>query len=236
MVTSPFPFKRFAQLIDFFSRLHPECGEQELLADRVFVEHVRDVESLWNTLVYRLPVLLTKQSLTSHPIRLLCIDSIGALFRGDMNNSNDRIKRSNTIVRLSMELHRLNVNSNLAIVVLNQVTEKFQPPIVVSRAKEEEEVDKSIPKVIDHLSCSSFPENSFDVYSQLDPQGLLSCVPCLGLTWANSLTTRLSLYRDPRKSIRKAYVVFSPFMCRKISEFSIDIQGVHMRSPDSFSS
>lgn len=234
-IGSPFPIKRFSQLISCFSSNHREPLDEQGFFEKLFVENVRDAESLCNVLTRRLPVLMAKQSLTKFPIRLLCIDSIGAIFRGDVEDTNSGVTRINYMSRLSAELHHLNAYSDVAIVVLNQVTEKLHHAVTEPYALEEKNVDR-LKGNPNELSSHPLARKNLHAYERLDPNGFLSCVPCLGLSWANTVTTRLSVYRDPRNSNRKVYVVFSPFIANSMSDFSIDAQGVHINPTDSYSS
>jgi hypothetical protein len=213
VTTSPFPFKRLSQLISSFGQEEEGGCSEQGLAEHLFVEHIQDAASLWNMITCRLPVLIAKQSLTTHPMRLLIIDSIGAMFRGEETIKSK--ERTQYLVRLSTELHALNVNANLAIVIVNQVTDKIQSIREITNPGESETSSQNIGPI-------RYP------HEQLDPYGYLSCVPCLGLLWANLITTRLSIYRDPRTKFRMVYVVFSPFIGNKLSEFTIDDKGIHL--------
>lgn len=73
-------------------------------------------ELLWNTLRFRVPSLLAQ-----HRVRLIVIDSIGALFRAQLDES--ATERAAFLLKLAAELKRLSDAHGIAIVVINQVTD-----------------------------------------------------------------------------------------------------------------
>lgn len=220
-----FPLKRLSQLTLNFCQMYPEFDQREVM-EHIFIEHVNDSDALWNVITCRLPILISRQNSTSHPIRLIIIDSIASIFRTDENDAKSNIKRIHYLTRLSMELHKLNVDRQIGIVLVSQVTDRIKN--VYPDVQETE--TSSFRENVDHYLKLKSKSNK-TIHEKLDPRYTLSCIPCFGLFWANLMTTRISLYRDPQMmSKRMVYIVFSPFLKSKTSEFTIDAQGVHILS------
>lgn len=71
----------------------------------------------------------------SRPIRLIVIDSIASLFRGEFENTTHAmVERSSKFVLISEQLKHLSTKHNICIVVTNQATDKFQDDNSVSRS------------------------------------------------------------------------------------------------------
>ncbi|KAF6206543.1 hypothetical protein GE061_017777 [Apolygus lucorum] len=115
-----FPTKRLQQLLPLFPRNRIfDPKKLEKAADRIFVDHIPDVESLNECLSKRLPVLLR-----NHKIGLIILDSIAALFRSDYTNR-QMVQRAKDLRTVGSLLHKLSSTNNMAVVCVNQVTDSL---------------------------------------------------------------------------------------------------------------
>ncbi|TKX19508.1 Rad51-like protein [Elsinoe australis] len=135
---APLQTTRLAQIL----RSNPVVSQLELDARptlaRVHGIKVSDLESQEHILQFQVPVAIER-----HNIGLIVVDSIAANFRaefdrGDMNSDNiDAIQsqkrtafatRTRELVSLGTHLRHLAQKYNLAVVVANQVLDRFTPP------------------------------------------------------------------------------------------------------------
>lgn len=90
------------------------------LCENIFVERIETADLLMNTLRYRVPSLLADR-----PVRLVVVDSIGALFRTHLDDNLPQ--RSQMLIAIAAEMKRLSERNDVAFVVINQVTDSFSP-------------------------------------------------------------------------------------------------------------
>lgn len=103
-------------------RLPGQMGASvEALCEQVYVESVETADLLLGTLRYRVPALLA-----SRRVRLVLVDSVGALFRTHLDD--DLPRRSELLIQLAAEMKRLSEQMHVAFVVLNQVSDAFDGP------------------------------------------------------------------------------------------------------------
>lgn len=115
---------RLAQIIAsnrLLNRLHPRDRPS---LDNIFTAATPDLESQDHILQYQVPVLLAR-----HNIGLLVIDSVAANFRAEFerqpSHGSNMAARSADLVRLGALLRDLARRHNLAVVVANQVADRF---------------------------------------------------------------------------------------------------------------
>lgn len=150
---------------------------------------------------------------TRLPVRLIVLDSIAALFRGEFNNTAaDMKRRSSLFFKISGELKRLAGRYGAAVVVTNQVVD-FMGAV----------------EGINGIRVGNL--------SSLHSSGRRVC-PALGLAWSNCVNSRLFLSRneevvvaregaDPcRRTRRRLDIVFSPHLAPSSCEFVITREGV----------
>ena len=113
-----FPNKRLASLVSPFQVKHPEKTEKQL-TDHIYVEHASNIESLWNTITKRLPLILESKN-----IRLLVIDSLAALFRVEFGLDEGGI-RGQTLMAVGAYLKELSDTYHIPVVCVNQVRRLF---------------------------------------------------------------------------------------------------------------
>ncbi|XP_073141661.1 DNA repair protein XRCC3 homolog [Henckelia pumila] len=196
----PFPIRRLHQLSLHF---RPHVAHDPL--ERIFIQPLQSADHLLDLLT-RLEFLIPRLN-----IKLIVVDSIAALFRGEFDNTPVELKRrSNLFFKISSKLKWYAWKFGVAVVVTNQVVDVMESADNVR---------------IGNLSI---------LYSS----GRKVC-PALGLSWANCVNTRLFLWReyqrvgeeggsfdDDAKTRRFAAVVFAPHLPESSSEFVIRREGV----------
>ncbi|KAM8831712.1 DNA repair protein XRCC3 isoform 3-T3 [Spinachia spinachia] len=116
-----FPIKRLQQLIRcqylLRSDVPPALISSLQFSDRVYIEHVADLDSLQVCLSRRVPLLLTRGL-----VRLLVVDSFAALFRSEFQAA-DWLERSKQLLTFSSTLHHLSLRFTTPVLCINQVTD-----------------------------------------------------------------------------------------------------------------
>ncbi|KAL8677062.1 MAG: hypothetical protein Q9224_007226, partial [Gallowayella concinna] len=122
----PLPTTRLTQLLDthpHFSSLPPQKRPS---LTRIFSIQTPDLESQDHILTYQLPVLLAR-----HNIALIVIDSIAANYRAERSSASTAGAalglRSTQLVQLGHQLRSLAREYDCAVVVSNQVADRFTP-------------------------------------------------------------------------------------------------------------
>jgi DNA-repair protein XRCC3 len=106
-----FPIRRLKKILKPFSEIC-ELSEEQMF-ENIFVQEIRDTQSLMNTIAYRLPLLCAE-----HNIGLVIVDSIASPLRIETDYI-DRANKMRIMVRNLLNLSRLHA---CAIVCVNQVT------------------------------------------------------------------------------------------------------------------
>ena len=110
------PVTRIKDYLEERPDLKQRIGEDAL--DWIFVEdRVSDAESLWYTICEKLPRLLA----AGH-IKLIIVDSIAAVFRGEFSGQDGMIDRNSWYFGLSSMMQRLSHQFNCMFVIANQVS------------------------------------------------------------------------------------------------------------------
>ncbi|KAL8991634.1 MAG: hypothetical protein Q9169_007799 [Polycauliona sp. 2 TL-2023] len=153
----PLPTSRLAQLLRSNPHLSslPTSGKPTL--NRVFSIQTPDLESQDHILTYQLPVLLAR-----HNIGLIIIDSIAANYRAERSSSSTSGAalglRSTQLVQLGHQLRCLAREYNCAIVVSNQVADRFSP--LPSSSPPQRPPGSSPPSLHSHTSSPPQPDSS----------------------------------------------------------------------------
>nr|CCA21173.1 DNA repair protein XRCC3 putative [Albugo laibachii Nc14] len=91
--------------------------------DRIFIEHIYEIDELIGLLQSRLPSLLTQKQVT-----LVVIDSIAALFRPESTKSiQDVSERARLMFQIANSIKILCGRYNVVFIVTNQVSSIFEP-------------------------------------------------------------------------------------------------------------
>ncbi|XP_051132681.1 DNA repair protein XRCC3 homolog [Andrographis paniculata] len=195
----PFPFRRLHQLSGFYA---PNLPTNPL--DSIFVQPLHSADHLLDILP-RLDNMVPKLN-----IKLIVIDSIAALFRGEFENTPVELKRrSSMFFKISSKLRFYARKFGLAVVLTNQVVDVM---------------DSS-----DTLKIGN-PDSLFS-------SGRMVCA-ALGLSWANCVNTRLFMWREAVRAEEEGQnfenvkikrfirVVFAPHLPDSSIEFMIKREGV----------
>ncbi|KAL7749621.1 DNA repair protein rhp57 [Sorochytrium milnesiophthora] len=190
--------------------------------DHVIVESIYDAETLLHMLTYTFPV----KTLASIPVRLLVVDSLAALFRGDDINSDMRA-RGKLLHSIGTVIKKLADAYSLAVVVVNQVSANMSWPLTTGTVTHSRD---ALPQTRPH-----YP----DVH------------PTLGQIWTGCVNTRVMVTRHDRHGnalavapdgggggvLRTLHIVFSPYIPSSLGsggaycEFAVvesGIRGVEM--------
>jgi DNA repair protein RAD57 len=188
----PLPTSRLTQLLKTHPALQAHSSPPSL--SRILTLQTPDLESQEHILTYQLPVALAR-----HKIGLCIIDSIAANYRaerpeGQISHSPSALAyRSNQLVRLGTLLRSLARAHNCAIVVANQVSDRFPPPTIRTP----------------HLPSSNETPHAFSPLLSLDHQQRFFTgwgghpssptsnlkTPSLGPVWTNQIACRIALIK-----------------------------------------
>jgi archaellum biogenesis ATPase FlaH len=209
----PFPMARFSQIVN----IYPESRRQEL-NDNLFVHRVNDSEEQYRVLAYVLPAILENNKHKEHPVRIIVIDSISAIYRGERPPAGrGRFNKMSEICDIGSRLKKMASKYNVAIVAINQVSDTFAQN-----------------NSTDHLeNWMDFKLINVDEKNHMIGLYIESLLkkPVLGLSWSNSVNTRIRLARSPllenMNTKRILFVEFSPIASRSGCEIVIDSSGIH---------
>jgi len=104
-----FPQARLDQMVE---------GGRKHLLEKILIQQVRDIDHLVAVLGSQLKAVLGE-------VVLLIVDSLASVIRYDGEVNRDKMERANTIHKLGQSLLSLALTHNLAVLVVNQVTAKF---------------------------------------------------------------------------------------------------------------
>uniref|UniRef100_G3PKC9 DNA repair protein n=1 Tax=Gasterosteus aculeatus aculeatus TaxID=481459 RepID=G3PKC9_GASAC len=207
-----FPIKRLQQLITDQSLLRsdvpPSLISSLQFSDRIYIEHVADLDSLQVCLSRRVPLLLTRGL-----VRLLVVDSLAALFRSEFQAA-DWLERSKQLLTFSSTLHHLSSRFTTPVLCINQVSSFFLT-------------------VVGSFSCADVTDFLSSSDDSLGPLSS-SVSPALGLLWANQVMVRLMMRRlqvtvaqgDQSSVLRRLEVVFAPHLARSGRDAAVWREGV----------
>lgn len=226
---------RLAQLLSShpaFERVAPE--ERPSLA-KVLAIQTPDLESQEHILRYQLPVAVKK-----HNVGLVVLDSVAANYRaefekrGASNGAASMAKRGSQLIQLGALLRELARTEDIAVVVANQVADRFtKPPSapnsnVVSRTTSANSQGTRDNTPQSSNPTSALPASQFDDSVLLSPDPLTLDhqqrwftgwgdiphvalhtlkTPSLGLVWTNQLACRIALIKKPVFANRGPLVV-----------------------------
>ncbi|KAJ5794004.1 DNA recombination and repair protein Rad51 C-terminal [Penicillium paradoxum] len=118
----PLSTPRLSQILEChpaFSTLPPE--EAPSLQD-VLAINAMDIETQDHILNFHLPVAIERYN-----VGLVIIDSITSNYRGEYTTKQEMMRRTTKLAKLGLLLRNLAVKEDIAIVVANQVSDRFEP-------------------------------------------------------------------------------------------------------------
>ena len=199
----PLPTNRLAQLLKDHPVLASHPSPPSL--NRILTLNTPDLESQDHILTYQLPVALAR-----HNVGLVILDSIAANYRAECNSANTPsalATRSAQLVRLGALLRSLSRHHNCAIVVANQVADRFAPVSTTSRASASVSAGIAFSSSPASTATSSAPAPSVLILDHQQrfftgwgaepsaPSHNLK-TPSLGLVWANQISCRIALVKE----------------------------------------
>ncbi|KAF8574172.1 P-loop containing nucleoside triphosphate hydrolase protein [Ramaria rubella] len=155
--------------------------------------HTRSISSLpelEHILSQGIPTLAQRlsESSSTHPLSLLVLDSIGALFRFDSDRqttSKILFDRSRKINNIALLLHRLASTYHLAVLVINEVNPTFEPTPASEPAPAPD-------RILYSEQAKWFSKNDSHPSEGCNEVGL-------GLVWANHVGVRVVITRTGRR-------------------------------------
>lgn len=158
-----------------------------------------DLESQEHILTYQLPIALVR-----HRIGLCIIDSIAANYREEDHSSASALAhRSTQLVRLGALLRSLARIHNCAFVVSNQVGDRFPPTQVSNHNLSAQTLPSGAQQTMSAYERSLLTldhQQRFFTGWGAHPSSSSSNLktPSLGLVWANQITCRIALIKEPQ--------------------------------------
>lgn len=216
---APLSTTRLNQILTRHSYLSSLPKDEKPTLSRVQSTKLQDLESQDHVLRYQVPVHIARAN-----VGLVIVDSVAANFRAEFDrtgaNSSDALaRRSLQLTQLGAHLRHLARSHNVAIVVANQVLDRFGP---VASLFDATATPLSQNSVATQVSSTNNNIAALPPLSQ-QPQLLLSTndplsldhqqrfftgwgdhrfmrdlkTPSLGLTWTNQLSARIVLLKQP---------------------------------------
>lgn len=201
---APLPTSRLKQIL----AAHPVFRSHEAppTLSRILGIQTPDLESQEHIITYQLPIAIAR-----HDVGLVVIDSIAANYRAERSGSSAPAalaERSGQLSRLGSQLQELARRFNCAIVLSNQVADRFapvpsMPPSSASRLEiatsSSPQPPSSIPQQVRSFNPLTLDHqlrffSGWGSHPNLSHHNLKS--PSLGLVWANQLACRLVLLKD----------------------------------------
>lgn len=177
------PTLRLQQLADLHPMLRTKCS-----LDHVHIMRVDEIPRLLHSLEGPLLALIQSHK-DFMPVRLLVVDNFTSLFRSDDTDkptTASLVDRSRDIAELSMLLHRVAAEHNIAVIAINEVVdvldkdEPFMPP----QPGQDHPVYKATAPWFS--TASNVP-------------GEDAHMPALGLAWANQVNVRVMFTKTGRR-------------------------------------
>lgn len=190
--------------------------DTRVFLDNVHTMHVTEVDGLEHALAYMVPNVIDVSARSPNtngnsrssrlPISLIVIDSIGALFRSSYDSNQGGLpQRSRMLCVLADRLKYLAHKYNIAVVVINQVSDVFRNPSFPDTSSRISRPN-SPALTTDAGRESPVPDNvqptmTYKVQSQYfsGQTKALWKEASLGLVWANAVNVRIMLSRTGRR-------------------------------------
>ena len=197
------PTNRLTQLLKAHPILSSHPDPPSL--NRILTLNVEDLETQDHILTYQLPVALAR-----HNVGLVILDSITANYRAERSSTNTPsalATRSAQLVRLGALLRTLAREHDCAIMVANQVADRFPPVSNTSGASTSASAGNTFSSSPVSTAMSSAPAPSvlsldhqqrfftgWGAQPSTPPHNLKT--PALGLVWANLIACRIALVKE----------------------------------------
>lgn len=216
---------RLNQILETHPKLNDLPASQKPSLARIQSTHVHDLEAQEHILRYQVPVAIQRFN-----VGLIVIDSIAANYRAEFEKggkpSHSLAKRSAQVARLGTHLRDLARSHNIAIVVANQVADRFESQAQLTPLSQQHTQTQTqnalspsqkpmsataasnitVPLMTSESLLSTLYPLSLDHQQRFftgwgdDPSPYSNTTlktPSLGLTWTNQLAARIALIRSP---------------------------------------
>lgn len=211
--------KRLNQILSKHPRLCNVPASTRSSLDNVRSIPVRDLESQEHILEYQLPIMVQRYN-----VGLVVVDSVAANYRAEHGSSVPRwlADRAVQLANLGRALRRLAITENLAVVVANQVSDRFEPvadrtmsialsssPSISSSpaSQAQNTANGSSQKEQARAEIMSLDhQQRFFTGWGADPRGGADDLktPALGLGWTNQIAARIVLKMEGRRVVNQA--------------------------------
>ncbi|CAE6537086.1 unnamed protein product [Rhizoctonia solani] len=174
-----------SRLLEMMSS-HPilSAHQSTISLDNIATQHASDVDKLTVLLTSLLPTHVAACRGRGSPLRLLVIDSLTALFRDKQTTQPQTLyTRSGSLNAIGAMLHQIATRHELAVVVLNDVTDVFAP----NPTGESED-----PEIV-YREQSRWFARAGGVAGEERHEA------ALGMVWSNQLHSRILLARTGRR-------------------------------------
>lgn len=224
---APLQTTRLAQILKSHPKLSTLPVDERPSLGHIHSTHIHDLEAQDHILRYQVPVAIRRNN-----VGLVVVDSIAANYRAEFDKGNARksaaesfAKRSNQVAQLGALLRDLARTHNVAVVVANQVADRFiyidpsmsqaNPPSQQTQRSRPASPPRSVNMKQGQMSqeVPSDPLTAPSLLSTDDPLALDHQqrfftgwgddplpnlkTPSLGLTWSNQLAARIALLKEP---------------------------------------
>lgn len=202
---APLPTSRLQQILAANPILQSHQAPPTL--SQILSIQTPDLESQEHIITYQLPVAIAR-----HDVGLVVIDSIAANYRAERSGSHEPAalaERSGQLSSLGSQLRELARRFDCAIVVSNQVADRFVaiPPTLSSAAANSKaatsspyQPSSSLPQQQVHGFNPMTLDHQIRFFSGWGSDPTSSChnlkSPSLGLVWANQIACRLVLIKE----------------------------------------
>lgn len=179
-------------------RLHEMARAHELVTpetcnlDNVHTRSMTSLPELRHILAQGMPDLiqhLSGQQSSSHPLRLLVLDSMSALFHNNIKTTSKTLsERSRELTDIALMLHHLASTHHLAILVINEVNSVFErvsPSLDLPQTSAHDQVIYS-EQARWYSRGNSLPSEAYNEAG-------------LGLVWASQIGLRILMTRTGRR-------------------------------------
>ena len=231
---------------------HPEyanlSAEEKPSTDHIHTVTINSLETQQNLVEYKVP-----QVVEDHNVGLIIIDSVTANFRAETETSSAArlADRSSELIRLGGFLRSLARKNNLAVVVANQVSDRFSESLLQPTQDMLRSSSSSSPALPSTQLAERNAKMTLDHQQRFftgwgdKPNDQLHNpkTPALGLSWATQLDARVCCHCDEVKAkendtfpARRRFLntVFAPWTDQKSQpvEFTLEAHGVAAKKRD----
>lgn len=208
---------RLNQILSNHPRLYNLSTSTRPSLGKVHCIPVQDLESQEHILEYQLPIMVQRYN-----VGLVVVDSVAANYRAEHGSSvpKDLVNRAAQLAKLGRILRRLAITENLAVVVANQVLDRFEPigeranlytlsssPSISSQASQ----TQNALNATNHKGQARAEIMSLDYQQRFftgwgdEPRANADDLktPALGLGWTNQIAARIVLKMDGSRVVNQ---------------------------------